>query len=445
MMNFKYVRYIKPIFIIAITALFFSCSNSSFQLDIKSNLLEIGDGWSKNSVNAAIFRKNSIVSTPNYQFVAYYNSDAHVIVARRTNESSEWEIKETNLKGNIWDAHNVICIMADGEGYLHIAYDHHNNSLHYAVSTQPEGLEFKASGMIGQNEERVTYPEFYQFSNGDLLFAYRDGGSGNGNLVLNKYNLKEKTWERVQSNLIDGQGQRNAYWQLYLAENNYIYISWVWRENPNVASNHDMCFAYSADEGKTWLRSDKSEYKLPINLKNAEVVYPIPQNSNLINQTAMSSDENGNAYIATYFKEHKDSCTQLYIIYQNNNQWDITQATNRTLDFQLGGVGSRSIPISRPQLIAGEIQNEKTLCLIYRDEELNNNIALAYWQPNKMRTWKQKIVSPYPVERYEPSYDSEKWKREKQLDLYFQRVGQGQGEGLSETNDQKIGVLEIKF
>lgn len=443
-MNFKMINF-KTTIIILIAALSISCSNSSLQLDVKSNLVEIGDGWSKNSVNAAIFRKNSMVSTANYQFAAYYNSNAHVVIARRKNNSSDWEIKETKLKGNIRDAHNVICIMTDGEGYLHIAYDHHNNPLHYAVSTTPEGLTFQEAKMIGENEGRVTYPEFYQFSNGDLLFAYRDGGSGNGNLVLNKYDLKEETWHRVQSNLIDGEGQRNAYWQLYLAENNHIYLSWVWRENPNVASNHDMCFAYSADGGKTWLRSDETAYELPINIKNAEVVYPIPQNSNLINQTAMTADEDGNAYIATYFKEHPDSCTQFFIIYQHNDEWNITQTTNRTLDFQLGGVGSRSIPISRPQLIAGNVQNEKTLCLIYRDEELNNNIAFAYWQPNKMKHWKQKIVSPYPVDRYEPSYDSEKWKREKQLDLYFQRVGQGQGEGLSETNDQTVGVLEIKF
>ena len=432
-------------FLLILFTVFIVSCNQQKKAEVTSSLSIVGEGWASNSVNATIFRKNSVVSTANYQFVSYYDSTAHVVVARKAKNSDKWEVKQTQLKGNIWDAHNIISMMADGDGFIHLAYDHHNNPLHYAVSTTPEGLEFETSAMLGTNENRVTYPEFYQFSTGDLLFAYRDGGSGNGNLVLNKYNLQSKTWERIQSNMIDGEGQRNAYWQLYLDANDNMFISWVWRENPNVASNHDMCFAVSNDQGKTWHRSDNSTYELPITLANAEVVHAIPQHSNLMNQTAMTADEDGNAYIVTYFKEHKDSCTQFYVIYQENDAWKVSQATNRTLDFELGGVGSKSVPISRPQIIAGEIDGEKTLGIVYRDEEFNNNIVFSYWQPKVSNTWTQKVVSPYPVERYEPSFDSEKWKVEKQLDLYFQRVGQGQNEGLSTMAAQEVGVLEINF
>ena len=35
-----------------------------------------------------------------------------------------------------------------------------------------------------------------------------------------------------------------------------IHISWVWRESPDVASNHDLCYAKSAD-GITWVNSKK--------------------------------------------------------------------------------------------------------------------------------------------------------------------------------------------
>ncbi len=48
--------------------------------------------------------------------------------------------------------------------------------------------------MTGVDEGNVTYPEFYLLSGGDLLFAYRSGSSGRGNLVMNRYSLKEKKW-----------------------------------------------------------------------------------------------------------------------------------------------------------------------------------------------------------------------------------------------------------
>lgn len=70
--------------------------------------------------------------------------------------------------------------------------------------------------MTGDDENDVIYPEFYRMSDGDLLFVYRSGASGRGNLVLNRYDLKSRKWSRVQSVLIDGENQRNAYWQLYM-------------------------------------------------------------------------------------------------------------------------------------------------------------------------------------------------------------------------------------
>ena len=52
-----------------------------------------------------------------------------------------------------------------------------------------------------------------------------------GNLVMNHYSVKEKKWNRVQDVLIDGEDQRNAYWQLYVDEQGTIHLSWVWRGN----------------------------------------------------------------------------------------------------------------------------------------------------------------------------------------------------------------------
>jgi hypothetical protein len=334
--------------------------------------------------------------------------------------------------------------MVDGDGFLHLSWDHHNNSLHYCRSLEPESLEMgDMELMIGENETVVSYPEFYAMADGGLLFAYRDGGSGNGNLVLNHYDLKTQRWTRLQTNLIDGEGQRNAYWQMNVDHIGTIHVSWVWRETPNVHTNHDMCYACSKDGGHTWQKSDGENYTLPINAETAEVVEAIPQGSNLINQTSMTTDAGGNPFIATYYKTPEDSCTQFRVIYRQDGQWKTSTATKRTLDFELGGLGSQSIPVSRPQLMILNTGHGEKLVLIYRDEEAGNNVVLSSSPLAKNLNWTSQIISPYPVDRWEPSYDTELLRRQNQLNLYFQKVAQGQSETTVAMPPQEVGVLEV--
>ena len=106
-----------------------------------SKIVPISDGWAGNSINMVIFRRNSIISHNNHQYVAFYDDSATVILAKRHIDSAKWEIHKTQYKGNIKDAHNSISIMIDGDGYLHMAWDHHGNPLNYCKSTIPEGLE----------------------------------------------------------------------------------------------------------------------------------------------------------------------------------------------------------------------------------------------------------------------------------------------------------------
>src|SRR5687768_11742968 len=178
------------------------------------SLTEVDSGWAGNSENTVVFRKNSVVTFKDTQFISFYDKDAYVMLGKRRQGNKQWILKRTTYKGNVSDAHNSISIMVDGDGYLHLAWDHHNNPLNYAKSMTPLSLEMsEKTKMTGKNESSVTYPEFYKMPGGDLLFFYRDGGSGKGNLVINKYDIKTKQWLQLHSNLIDGEGKRNAYWQ----------------------------------------------------------------------------------------------------------------------------------------------------------------------------------------------------------------------------------------
>ncbi|MGO8055575.1 BNR-4 repeat-containing protein, partial [Rhizobium leguminosarum] len=61
---------------------------------------------------------------------------------------------------------------------------------------------------------------------------------------------------------------------------------------------HDICYARSKDGGKTWEKSSGEKYQSPITAANAEYALRIPQKSELINQTSMFADAQGNPYIA---------------------------------------------------------------------------------------------------------------------------------------------------
>jgi putative BNR repeat neuraminidase len=64
--------------------------------------------------------------------------------------------------------------------------------------------------MTGKKEQKVTCPEFYRLPSGNVLFFYREGSSGWGNVMLNLYNTDEKKWLQIQDSFIDGKGDRRC-------------------------------------------------------------------------------------------------------------------------------------------------------------------------------------------------------------------------------------------
>lgn len=405
------------------------------------NLMPVGDGWAGNSINTVVFRKNSITSYRNMQFTSWYDASGKVMLAKRKTNDRQWQVKETRFTGNIKDAHNSISIAIDGDGYLHVAWDHHANVLHYAKSIAPGSMEFsQPQSMTGKDENKVTYPEFYILPAGDLLFLYRDGVSGKGNLVLNRYHTKTKTWERVNSNLLDGEGKRNAYWQACVDTKGRFHLSWVWRESADVFTNHDICYAASDDGGKSWYRSDGTLYNLPINAANAEYIVRIPQGSELINSTSMTTNASGYPFIVTYWREEGSMIPQYHLVYFDGKNWTVREVSDRKTEFSLSGTGTKKIPISRPQILT---KGNKAF-VIFRDEERGNKVSVYVSRDADFRQWDVSELTNFSVGQWEPSYDTERWRKDKVLDLFVQFTGQGDGEKIENVKPQVVNILEWK-
>lgn len=403
------------------------------------------NGWANNSVNAVIFRKNSLVTFQNYQYAAYYDAEQFVVLAKRKTGDKTWHIQKTQYKGDATDAHKSISIIVDGSGILHVAWGQHNNDLNYAKGVAPGALQLgEKMAMVSKKENKVSYPEFYKLPAGDLLFFYRDGGSGNGNLMINRYSVKSKRWKRIQDGMIDGEGERNAYWQVAIDKSGALHLSWVWRESPDVASNHDLCYAKSLDGGLTWQKSTGEKYSLPIIESNAEYALKIPQKSELINQTSMYADEKGKVFIAGYWRTIPDEIPQYHIVFNDGRGWKVNALTFRKTAFSLSGGGTKKIPISRPQIIIWPNGKQYAAGILFRDAERGSKVSIAINQDIGSNNWQIEDLTSDSVGDWEPSYDTELWKDKNMLNLYLQNVTQVDGEGKAESKPTAVKVLQWK-
>ncbi|MBU2913439.1 BNR repeat-containing protein [Reichenbachiella agariperforans] len=407
-----------------------------------TKIVPVGEGWASNSINTPVFRKNSLYSFKGYQYISYYDAESHMVIGKRRLGTDDWELKTTRYKGNTSDAHNSISLIVDGEGYLHVSWDHHNSKLRYIKSTAPEKLEFGDElSMLDQKEEVVSYPEFYAMPSGDLLFFYRDGGSGDGNLIINRYVLADAQWTRLQENLISGEGQRNAYWQACVGQDGSIHVSWVWRESPDVASNHDMNYAQSTDGGLTWQKSDGTGYDLPITQTSAELIHPIPQNSELINQTSMATDPQGNPAIVSYWRSAGSDVPQYHVVYHRDDVWYTHDLGFRNETFSLSGTGTKFIPISRPQIV----MDDEYATVVFRDAERGNKVSIARAPMADLGQWKLQDLTESGYPAWEPTLDPSLWLQNQELHLFLQDVMQVDGEGMAEAAAQMVQVLEWKI
>jgi hypothetical protein len=423
-------------FFYALSLLLFGCAS-------KQNIeIPVGLAWSNNSVNTVKFRKNALTTFKDIQFTAYYDANGAVVLGKRKLKSSTWEIVKTPFSGNVKDAHNSISIAVDGDGYLHVSWDHHDTKLRYAKSRSPLSLDLgNEESMTGITEQKVTYPEFYNLPNGNLLFFYRSGSSGRGNMIINSYSVKDKKWSQIQSNLLNGEDKRSAYWQATVDKKGIIHLSWVWRESWDVSTNHDICYARSKDGGLTWEKSNGEKYNLPITIVSAEIAWEIPEKSSLINQTSMTADQNGNPYIANYWNE--SDIPQFQIVYLENSIWKRTNTAFRTTSFYLGGGGTKKIPISRPDLLIKEEGGNRYLYLLFRDSERENKVSMAYTNLSKENNWKVTDLTTTSIGEWEPNYDISLWEKQKKLHIFLQNVNQVDGEGLAKSEPTMVRVLEV--
>jgi hypothetical protein len=258
-----------------------------------------GEARAENRWNGRVFTQDALWTHNSQQYAVWVSSAGNPIAGRRgLNDGSGWETNDlSKVSGNPLgaptdpDEHNVYVIAVDKTGYIHIVGNVHNQPLRYIRSAESEDITaWKASRMIGTEESSVTYPIFVQRRNGALLFFYRQGSSGRGDVYLNT--RSEQGWIRT-GKVIDGRSSDESAYLHHVAVDNLdrIHLMFVWRGTGDPDSNNDLSYARSPDGGKTWGRADGSPLATPITHQRAEVVIDTPgSGSGLSNSGGLETD-----------------------------------------------------------------------------------------------------------------------------------------------------------
>lgn len=277
---------------------------------------------------------DAIVSFNGYQYCVYYSTvgtntaQRFVTVGRRQLPVGEWEtvILRDYIQSSD-DSHNVPVIgIAEGDGTIHLAYDHHSSALNYrrsiiGLASNPESHAWNAS-KFGNHTDRIaglrlrgiTYPRFFSAPNGDLQLVHREGNPHFGKNRIYTYDKTSHDWTS-HGPYIDGTqvearvGHSSPYLNPYLHGITYdsdgrLHASWVWRTSDRSIFNFDISYAYSDDRGLTWRNTDNrlvgragERVQDPITFQDTPTV-KVLEFQNLANQTGQAIDTQGRIHIS---------------------------------------------------------------------------------------------------------------------------------------------------
>jgi hypothetical protein len=347
----------------------------------------------------------SLVTRGKWHFVAFYGADRQMIAAQARVGGFPWQ--QIVLPSKIgWDSHNYVTLAVDKTGHLHLAGNMHNVPLVYFRSTAPEDVALlKRAEMTGRDEQACTYPVFLTDADENLYFLYRDGGSGNGSSIVNRYDTDTKTWSRfLDEPLFDGEGERNSYpLGPVKGADGLFHLVWVWRDTPDCATNHHLSYVRSRDL-KDWETAAGEPIELPFRLDQEQAwVDPIPSRGGIINGCQQLFIDDENRPIVSYHKSDANGHMQIYVARFEYNKWNVRPITTWDKRVHFGGYGT--MPFIGIEISGLRRLDTDRLCLDYRHKDYGTGQVVIDEATLAPVSDPPQIETEYPAELLEPVSD----------------------------------------
>ncbi len=284
----------------------------------------------------------SLLTQGQRQYVGYFDKERRMTVASRRLDSSDWQRQA--LPSRIgWDSHNYITLAVDRDGRLHVSGNMHCVPLNYFRTAVPGNIStLTQHAMTGAEETRVTYPHFLADREGELIFHYRSGRSGNGKRIFNRYDRATRTWSRLlEKPLLDGENARNAYpLGPIQGADGWFHVVWVWRDTPDCATNHHLSHARSRDMVH-WESLFGDKVDLPMTLdKKSLWVDAVPSGGGIINGCEKLAFDSENRPLISYHKSDTAGNMQVWVARPEAGKWTSHALTDWKTPIKFGGGGS---------------------------------------------------------------------------------------------------------
>lgn len=290
----------------------------------------------------------SIRTADGFQYVGFYDPERRMTVGQRRLDSTRWRF--STLPSRVkWDSHNGIVLEIDRLGHVHVSGNMHGDRLVYFRTSRPHDISsFERLRMIGTRERKVTYPQFLKGNDGRLYFLYRDGSSGAGSRILNRYDEETGSWSRVLSGpLFDGQGRMSAYLAgPIVGPDGYFHLVWMWRDTPMGSTNHDISYARSRDLAR-WEDVEGRPLSLPLRPQTPGVVVdPVRPGEGLAGLAfGLGWDARGRP-VVSYCKYGPEGYSQMFNARWQGGEWRIFQTSDWTYRWDLDHAGAGEWHIS---------------------------------------------------------------------------------------------------
>ncbi len=292
------------------------------------------DAFGDTAVNTAMLRCCNPVTdiATGIQYLGFHTQPVpKLALAKRTYSGGVWgalTVDTSAVGTTASDQHNFFSLATDAASRLHLAGDMHGAAMRYdrLVSGDINFSAYETPPIVSGStlESSVTYPTFIRLADGDLLMFFRDGGAGDGTLVMYRWDSTGATWSTVHTTLVDGEGAESFYpWQIrYNLATGKLHIGGCWRVSADLNTNHDVIYFYlleSEDFANAYKVSGAAQ-TLPVTRANADKAKTIAVQTGLLNTggTGWKADDTP---ILSYFRDPGDGFSQLYVAHRVAGAW----------------------------------------------------------------------------------------------------------------------------